>query len=100
MAAQAYQESTFDPKATSWAGAKGLMQIMPATADHLGLPRDQMYNPEKRVHTSARTCRLDLPRTATFLYNSPQFHKELRGFLLLVVPDADEVAGQEGLVEK
>ena len=54
MAAQCYQESTFDPKATSWAGAKGLMQIMPATADHLGLPRDQMYDPEKSIAAAAR----------------------------------------------
>ena len=54
MAAQCYQESTFDPKATSWAGAKGLMQIMPATADLLGLPRDQMYDPEQNIAASAR----------------------------------------------
>ena len=54
MAAQAYQESTFDPKATSWAGAKGLMQIMPTTADHLGLPRDQMYDPEKSIAAAAK----------------------------------------------
>ena len=49
LAAQCYQESTFDPKATSWAGAKGLMQIMPGTADHLGLARADMYDPEKNI---------------------------------------------------
>ena len=54
MAAQCYQESTFDPKATSWAGARGLMQIMPSTADLLDLPRDQMYDPEKNIRAAAR----------------------------------------------
>ncbi len=54
MAAQCYQESTFDPRATSFAGAKGLMQIMPSTADHLGLPRDQMYDPELNIAAAAR----------------------------------------------
>lgn len=54
MAAQCYQESTFDPKATSWAGAKGLMQIMPTTADHLGLSRDKMYDPESSIAAAAR----------------------------------------------
>ena len=37
LAAQIYQESKFDPKAKSWAGAKGLMQVMPATAKELGI---------------------------------------------------------------
>jgi len=54
MASQCYQESTFDPKAVSWAGAKGLMQIMPATCDHLGLPRDQVFDPEKNIAAAAR----------------------------------------------
>lgn len=57
MAAQCYQESTFDPHATSWAGAKGLMQIMPSTADHLGLPRDRMYDPESSIAAAARYLR-------------------------------------------
>lgn len=54
MAAQCYQESCFDPQARSWAGACGLMQIMPSTADHLGLPRSEMFKPEANIAASAR----------------------------------------------
>ena len=54
MAAQCYQESTFDPKAVSFAGAKGLMQIMPGTADHLGLSRDKLYDPESNIRAAAK----------------------------------------------
>ena len=54
MAAQCYQESCFDPNARSWAGACGLMQIMPRTADHLGLSRSELFNPEANIAASAR----------------------------------------------
>ena len=54
MAAQCYQESTFDPKATSWAGARGLMQIMPRTADELGLDREKMYDAESSIAAAAK----------------------------------------------
>lgn len=54
MAAQCYQESTFDPNAKSWAGACGLMQIMPGTADMLGLPRSKMFDPESNIEAAAR----------------------------------------------
>ena len=54
LAAQCYQESTFDPEARSWAGAVGLMQIMPTTADHLGLARDEMTDPEKSIAAATR----------------------------------------------
>ncbi len=54
IAAQCYQESCFDPKAVSRAGACGLMQIMPSTADHLGLRRSEIYDPEKNIAASAK----------------------------------------------
>ena len=54
MAAQCYQESTFDPKAVSFAGAKGLMQIMPGTADHLGIARSRLYEPEANIAAAAK----------------------------------------------
>ena len=54
MAAQCYQESTFDPNALSWAGARGLMQIMPSTADHLGLSREQLNQPEPNIAAAVR----------------------------------------------
>jgi membrane-bound lytic murein transglycosylase F len=57
LAAQCYQESCFDPQAHSWAGACGLMQIMPSTADHLSLPRQQIYEPEPNVAAAARYMR-------------------------------------------
>lgn len=43
LASQVYQESRFDPSSESWAGAQGLLQIMPSTAGDLGLRRP--FNP-------------------------------------------------------
>lgn len=47
LASQAYQESRFDANARSWAGAAGLLQIMPGTARDLGV--QNVYDPEQNV---------------------------------------------------
>ena len=77
MAAQCYQESTFDPQARSWAGACGLMQIMPSTADHLGLACDDMFNPEKSIAAAAKLIG-ELDRSFSDIRN----HQERIKFIL------------------
>lgn len=57
MAAQCYQESAFDPKAVSWAGAQGLMQLMPATAARMGISLAQVFEPERNIEGGARYLR-------------------------------------------
>lgn len=52
LASQAYQESEFNPRARSWAGAMGLLQLMPATARQNGV--QDAYDPEQNVDGAIR----------------------------------------------
>ncbi|MGM0452597.1 MAG: transglycosylase SLT domain-containing protein [Thermodesulfobacteriota bacterium] len=45
-------ESAFNPEAVSTAGARGLMQIMPANFDTFGL--GDPFNPEENIHAGTR----------------------------------------------
>lgn len=56
IAAQAYQESRFNPRASDQLGAKGLMQIMPTTARELKV-KGSLFNPEINVDAGARYMR-------------------------------------------
>ncbi|MDD4225854.1 MAG: transporter substrate-binding domain-containing protein [Mariniphaga sp.] len=42
-----YHESTFDPEAVSWEGAAGLMQLMPVTAESLGV--EDITDPRQNI---------------------------------------------------
>ena len=55
LAAQAYNESHFDTLAVSWAGARGLMQLMPRTAQAFGLSPDEITNPEKNIEAAVKS---------------------------------------------
>lgn len=49
LAAQVYKESQFDPTAKSWAGARGLLQLMPATAKELGYKPGNLKKAETSI---------------------------------------------------
>jgi membrane-bound lytic murein transglycosylase F len=52
LASQMYQESRFKPDAKSWAGAQGLLQLMPGTARQVGV-RDA-FDPDENVGGAVR----------------------------------------------
>lgn len=54
FAAQGYAESRFDSTQVSWAGARGVMQIMPATARAYGLTAETMTHNSASIATAAR----------------------------------------------
>lgn len=57
LAAQAYNESHFDTLAVSWAGARGLMQLMPRTAQAFGVSLQEITNPEKNVAAAVKSIK-------------------------------------------
>ena len=52
IVAQMYQESRFDPQAESWAGARGLMQILPTTGELFGV--QDLHAVDTSIHTGVR----------------------------------------------
>ncbi len=54
LAALIHKESQFNPAAESWAGAVGLMQLMPATAMRMGIEPADFFVPEQNVKAGVK----------------------------------------------
>lgn len=54
LAALAYTESNFDTTVVSWAGAQGLMQLMPPTAKAMGMPPGKENNAEESIKAAVK----------------------------------------------
>ena len=97
LASVAYQESQFKPQRDSWAGASGLMQIMPATAKELGVTNP--YDPEQSLRAGA--AYLDqMMKSHSNIKDSIQQIKFALGSYncgLYHVKDAQKLAEKQGL---
>lgn len=54
LAAIGAVESNFDDDATSWAGAEGVMQLMPNTAKEFGVSLNEIRNPDQNIAASVK----------------------------------------------
>lgn len=54
LAAMARAESAYDPAAVSSKGARGLLQLMPATAERFGVSPGELHEPARNVLAAAR----------------------------------------------
>ena len=54
LAALVFTESNFNPSVVSWAGAKGLMQLMPSTAHAFGVPKGLEQDPEESIKAGVK----------------------------------------------
>ncbi|MDE6239196.1 MAG: transglycosylase SLT domain-containing protein [Muribaculaceae bacterium] len=100
LAAQAYAESLFNPKARSWVGARGLMQVMPRTGRGYGASVASLNNPDVSVKVATRLI-ADLNR---YLINLVPNDKERRKFIIAAyncgiahIYDAIALAEKHGL---
>ncbi len=64
IAAVIRAESAFDARAVSSKGARGLMQLMPATGRRFGLRTSELFDPAKNIEAGTRYLRLLADRFA------------------------------------
>ena len=79
LASLAYTESNFDTTAVSWAGAKGLMQLMPATARAMGIPEGKRTEPGRECESCRKSISM-LPVRVSLQY------RERNGSTLYLLP--------------
>lgn len=73
VASLMYQESRFSPTVTSWAGARGLMQVMPATGKSFGATN--LFSPEQNIRAGTKFLKYLENRWADIIPDSAERKK-------------------------
>ena len=99
IAAQGYCESRFDSTQVSWAGARGIMQLMPVAMRGYGLTDATVTDPELNIEAAAKIMR-DIDRSLSKYVSDPV---ERRKFSIAAynsgighIYDAIALAGKHG----
>ncbi len=85
--AQVRQESSFNPKAVSPCGARGLLQLMPATGEEMGYPFEELWDPQKNLCAGIKYLReqyrhfMEIPDHAERLKFSLAAYNGGRGYI-------------------
>jgi len=75
LAALINQESRFDPNTQSWAGAIGLMQVMPSTAAEFGISAQQLFDPPQNLQAGTQQLRWLKDQWETVITDSAEILK-------------------------
>lgn len=78
LAAISWVESRFNPNVVSWAGAQGIMQIMPSTARGYGFDTSKLRDPEVSVKAAVR----ELAELEKYFTKRVPNHQERLRFML------------------
>ena len=71
LASICFQESKFYTDLVSWAGASGLMGLMPVTAERFGVPIEQIYEPEENIRAASEFIKW-LDRMYSYIENEDE----------------------------
>lgn len=100
VAALGWTESMFDASVVSWAGARGMMQIMPSTAKAYGLTADDVLDNDMSVATAVKILN-DLDKSLASRVPDPderaRFVMAAYNSGLAHILDAIALAGKHGL---
>ncbi|MCD8261803.1 MAG: transglycosylase SLT domain-containing protein [Bacteroides sp.] len=96
LASLAYTESNFDPNAISWAGARGLMQLMPGTVRAMGIPEGKEQDPEESIKAAVKYLAL----TARSLSTIPDEKERLKFILAAYNAGLGHIYDAMALAEK